>query len=211
MSRLSQLAVSKRSVTLLLAVALFIAGISAWGWLQQELLPDIDFPVITVVAPFPGAGATDVASQVAEPIERAIKGVPRLEKLQSTSANSMALARRPVRVRHRRQGDPGDDRAEHRERRASRLRSSPTSTALNINASPVVIASIAATDPTASKRSRRSPGPRSCPRSSSIEGVASADITGSLEPQVSVTLDPDKLAEPASRSSRSSGCSRPTT
>ena len=91
MSRLSELAVSKRSVTLLLAGALFIAGISAWGRLQQELLPDIDFPVITVVAPLPGASATDVASQVAEPIERAIKGVPRLEKLQSTSANSIAL------------------------------------------------------------------------------------------------------------------------
>ena len=91
MSRLSELAVAKRSVTLLLAGALFIAGISAWNGLQQELLPDIDFPVITVVAPLPGASATDVASQVAEPIERAISGVPRLENLQSTSANSVAL------------------------------------------------------------------------------------------------------------------------
>ena len=50
MSRLSQLAVSKRSVTLLLAAALFVAGISAWGSLKQELLPDIEFPIVTVVA-----------------------------------------------------------------------------------------------------------------------------------------------------------------
>ena len=91
MSRLSQLAVSKRSVTLLLAGALFIAGISAWGSLKQELLPDIEFPVITVIAPYPGAGAADVADQVAVPIERAISGVPRLETVQSTSANSIAL------------------------------------------------------------------------------------------------------------------------
>ena len=55
-SRLSRIALSKRSVTLLFAGALFIAGISAWGSLKQELLPDIDFPVITVVTPFPGAG-----------------------------------------------------------------------------------------------------------------------------------------------------------
>ena len=66
MSRLSALALSQRSVTLLLAVALFIGGISAWGSLKQELLPDIDFPVITVVAPFPGTGATDVATQIAK-------------------------------------------------------------------------------------------------------------------------------------------------
>ncbi len=91
MSRLSELAISKRSVTILLAAALFIAGVSAWGSLKQELLPDIEFPIITVIAPFPGAGSADVADQVAEPIERAISGVPRLETVQSTSANSIAL------------------------------------------------------------------------------------------------------------------------
>ena len=51
MNRLTELSVAKRSVTLLLAVGLFIAGVSAWGSLKQELLPDIDFPVITVIAP----------------------------------------------------------------------------------------------------------------------------------------------------------------
>ena len=91
MSRISLFAVSKRSVTLLLAGALFIAGILAWGGLKQELLPDIEFPVITVIAPYPGAGAADVADQVAKPIERAISGVPRLKTVQSTSANSIAL------------------------------------------------------------------------------------------------------------------------
>ena len=72
MSRLSRLALAKRSVTLLLAGALVIAGVSAWGSLQQELLPDIEFPVVTVVAPFPGAGSADVAEQVTKPIERTI-------------------------------------------------------------------------------------------------------------------------------------------
>ena len=91
MSRLTELAVSKRSVALLLAVALFIAGISAWGSLKQELLPDIALPIITVIAADPGAGASDVADQVSKPIERAISGVPGLDTIQSTSANSLAL------------------------------------------------------------------------------------------------------------------------
>jgi multidrug efflux pump subunit AcrB len=61
MSRLSVFAVNKRSVTLLLAGALFISGIVAWGNLKQELLPNIDFPVITVITPLPGAGAASPA------------------------------------------------------------------------------------------------------------------------------------------------------
>ena len=44
MNRLTQLAISRRSVTLLLAAGLFIGGIAAWGSLKQELLPDVSFP-----------------------------------------------------------------------------------------------------------------------------------------------------------------------
>ncbi|MDO8485908.1 MAG: efflux RND transporter permease subunit, partial [Candidatus Limnocylindrales bacterium] len=63
MSRLSRLAIGKRSVTLLLAAALFVAGVLAWGSLKQELLPDVSFPIVTVIAPYPGAGAADVTEQ----------------------------------------------------------------------------------------------------------------------------------------------------
>ena len=127
-SRLSRLALSKRSVTLLFAGALFIAGISAWGSLKQELLPDIDFPVITVVTPYPGAGSSDVTEQVTKPIENAISGVPRLETDPVDLVELDLAGRRPVLVRDRRQGDdpgdPGGDRqgepARHRRRRPSR-------------------------------------------------------------------------------------------
>ena len=194
MSRLSELAVAKRSVTLLLAAALFIAGISAWGTLQQELLPDIDFPVITVVAPLPGASATDVASQVAEPIERAIAGVPRLENLQSTSANSVALVVA--------QFSFGTDVKETQAAIEDNIASAglpdsvePDVSALNINASPVVIASIAATNEDGLEAAADIARTEIIPEILGLEGVASADLTGGLEQQVLVTLDPDKLAE----------------
>ena len=128
MSRLSEFAVAKRSVTLLLAGALFIAGIFAWGSLKQELLPDIEFPVITVIAPLPGTGAADVAEQVTKPIERADqrRAAPRGAPVH---VRQLAVAGgRPVRVRVGRQGDPGDDRAEPRRTRACRRPSAARST-----------------------------------------------------------------------------------
>lgn len=91
MNRITQFAVSRRSVTLLIAAAVFISGAYAWTNLQQELLPDIEFPIVTVIAPYPGSGAADVTDQVTKPIERAISGVQRLTHLQSTSANSISL------------------------------------------------------------------------------------------------------------------------
>jgi len=49
--------VSKRSVTLLLAFGVFMAGIFSCGQLNQELLPNVDLPVITVLAAHPRAGS----------------------------------------------------------------------------------------------------------------------------------------------------------
>lgn len=173
MSRLSQLAVSQRSVTLLLATALFIAGISAWGSLKQELLPDVDFPVITVIASYPGVGASDVASQVAQPIERSIQGVPRLSQLQSTSANSVALIVA--------QFSFGTDIKATQSTIEDNIRSlglpsavTPTVSALNINASPVIIASIAATDQSSLDQVAQIADAEILPEIQALDGVASA-------------------------------------
>jgi len=193
-SRLSQLAVSQRSVTLLLATALFIAGISAWGSLKQELLPDVDFPVITVIAPYPGVGATDVASQVAEPIERAIQNVPRLKQMQSTSSNSIALVVA--------QFSFGTDVKATQSTIEDSIRSlglpsavSPTVQALNINASPVIIASIATTNQSSLDQVAAIAQNEILPEIEALDGVASVDLTGGLEQQVIVSLDPAKLAD----------------
>ena len=193
MSRLSELAVSKRSVTLLLAGAMFIAGVSAWGSLKQELLPDIDFPVITVVAPYPGVGSGDVAEQVAVPIERAISGVPRLETVQSTSANSIALVIA--------QFEFGTDVKEALASiedgiAAAGLPDSvtPTAQALNINASPVIIASIGATSADGLAAAAEIARTEIIPEIAAIDGVSRADVTGGLEQRLVITLDPDKLA-----------------
>ena len=193
MSRLSQLAVSQRSVTLLLAIALFIGGISAWGSLKQELLPDIDFPVITVVAPFPGAGANDVANQVAKPIERSIQSIPGLSSLRSTSANSIALV-----VAQFKFGTDVKATQSTIEQNIATLglpaSVDPQVAALNINSSPVVIASIAATSESGLDNAAQIASQEIVPQIAALNGVAAADLTGGLEQQVVITLDPQKLA-----------------
>ena len=193
MSRLSRLALSKRSVTLLFAVALFVAGASAWGSLKQELLPDIDFPVITVVTPYPGAGSSDVTEQVSKPIENAISGVPRLEYIQSTSSNSISL----VVTQFSYGTDVKETTSAIQDAIAkAKLPQTATSTvqALNINASPVVIASIAASGGDDLGAVGEIARTEVVPEIEAIEGVARADLTGGLEERLFVTLDPARLA-----------------
>ncbi len=193
MSRLSELAVSKRSVVLLLAIALFIAGISAWGSLKQELLPDIELPVITVVAADPGAGASDVADQIAKPIERAISGIPRLERVQSTSANSVALV-----VAQFSYGTNVKDTKAAIVQNVAALKLpqdvTPQVNSLDINASPVIIASIFGSGADGQTAAARVAAAEVVPDLQGIDGVASVDIAGGLTPRLIVTLDPARMA-----------------
>ena len=192
MSRLTELSLAKRSVTLLLAFGLFLAGISAWGTLKQELLPDIDFPVITVLAPYPGVGAADVESQVTKPIERSVASVPRLSALSSSSANSIAIVVA--------QFEFGTDIKEARSTIEQNLQLAglpgsvtPQVSALNINSSPVIIASVAGTSQDGLGAATEVAKTEIVPALQGIDGVATVDVTGGLQQEVVVTLDPAKL------------------
>jgi hydrophobic/amphiphilic exporter-1 (mainly G- bacteria), HAE1 family len=204
MSRLSEFAVGKRSVTLLLAAALFLTGISAWGSLKQELLPDIELPVITVIAPYPGAGATDVAESVTQPIERAIGGIPRLEGMSSSSANSISLVIA--------QFSYGTDvkatkAAIESNLQQAKLPSNVTAqvTALDINASPVIIAAVAAQNGTTLADAGAIVSKEIQPALLGLQGVASVDVTGGEEQQVVITLDPAKMADAGVTASQVTG------
>jgi HAE1 family hydrophobic/amphiphilic exporter-1 len=193
-TRLTQLAFSKRSVTLLLAGALFIAGILAWGSLKQELVPDVSFPIVTVLAPYPGAGAGDVTEQVAKPIERAVSGVPGLTQLRSTSANSFAFVVA--------QFDYGTDLKEAVAEIEANLQTAslpngvdPTVGEFNFNAAPIVVASVSAVGDTDLAAAAEIARTEIIPELQGIPGVATAEVAGGLEDRLVVTLDPLKMAD----------------
>jgi len=194
MSRLTQFALRQKSVVLLIAVGLFLSGLIAWGQLRQELLPDIELPIVTVISALPGAGAEDVAATVTEPVERALANVPRLEQLQSTSANSLSLVVA--------QFSFGTDLKETLSTIGTQLETAtlpdgvdPRVTSLNLNDQPVIVATIApaeGADPVEAARIARE---IVAPEVRSLEGVSSADLSGGASAVLSIRLDPVKLAD----------------
>lgn len=193
MYRITQLAVARPSVTLLLAAGLFFSGLAAWGQLKSELLPDIDFPIVTVVAGYPGAGAQDVSGAVTEPIERAVAGVPRLRDLQSTSAANISIVVA--------QFEFGTNVKETRTTIESNLVSAglpqgvePTVTSLNINNFPVVSLTISGADGADETEVSRLVAGEVVPELRTIAGVASVDVLGGERQRLEVVLDPDQLS-----------------
>ena len=193
MTWLSRAAIGRRSVTLLIAACLFVAGILAWGSLKQELLPDVSFPVATIIAPFPGSGADDVADQVVAPIERAVQSVAGIDQVRSTSANSIGFVTAQFEY-----GTDVDEATTAMEEAIAALDLpdgvEPTVQALNINASPVVVAAIVSESASLTELGAIA-ADEIVPELEGIPGVSAVEITGGLEDEVTITIDPVALAQ----------------
>ena len=87
-------AISRRTVTLLAVIILLAGGVIAYNSLQVELFPDIEFPLVVVSTSYPSADPEGVVKDVTAPIEQVIEGTEGLEIIQSNSfeGNSLVLA-----------------------------------------------------------------------------------------------------------------------
>jgi len=191
MNWLTRAAVSRRSVTLLIAAGLFVAGILAWGSLKQELLPDVSFPVATVIAPMPAASADDVADQVVAPIERAVLSLSGIDQVRSTSANSIGFVTAQFEY-----GTDVDESVTAMEEAIAALALpdgvEPVVSALNINASPVVVAAISSESASLTELGAIA-ADEIVPELEGIAGVGDVELNGGLADRIVITLDPAAL------------------
>ena len=190
---LTKLAVARRSVTILIALAVFGGGVASWGSLKQELLPNIDFPIITVIAPYPGAGTADVAEQVAAPIEAAVASVAGVESLRSVSTTGLGFVSAQFAY--------GSDVKEIVRQIQAAIDSSrlpagvtPVVRNFNINSSAVVIATLTPKGDTTLTELAGLAQSELMPSLRGITGVSAADLSGGSESQAYIQLDAAKLA-----------------
>src|SRR5689334_14068248 len=82
---LTRFSLKRVPIVILLMVFVLLGGWYSAQQLKSELLPNIDLPVVSVVAIYPGAAPDDVRRDVTEPMEKAMAGTPNLKTLTSTS------------------------------------------------------------------------------------------------------------------------------
>src|SRR5690242_11654955 len=77
--------------TVLLMVAIILAGGVAYKQLPVSALPQVDYPTIQVVTFYPGASPDVMASSVTAPLERQFGQVPGLTQMTSTSSEGCSI------------------------------------------------------------------------------------------------------------------------
>ncbi|MFD0357200.1 efflux RND transporter permease subunit, partial [Streptomyces sp. NPDC127110] len=93
MSWLSRFSLAQRALVGLVSIVALLFGAIAIPQLKQQLLPSIELPMVSVLAPYQGASPDVVEKQVIEPIENTLKGVDGITGITSTASEGNALIR----------------------------------------------------------------------------------------------------------------------
>ncbi len=74
-------------------IAVVIFGIAARFSLPIQLFPDTDPPVVTVITPYPGVAATDVAKNLSKRLEEEFAGIDGVARITSTSQTGLSVVK----------------------------------------------------------------------------------------------------------------------
>ncbi len=83
--KFSEIFIRRPVATVLVTLAIMLAGIVAFNWLPVSPLPQVDFPTIRVRAKLPGASPETMAATVATPLERTLGRIAGISEITSVS------------------------------------------------------------------------------------------------------------------------------
>ena len=91
MTFLTELALRRKSVTVMAMVLLLLAGVFSYNQLRQELFPEISFSIVYVVTTYQQGDPSTVANDVTAKVEDVIIGMSDLDKTTSISTGNLSL------------------------------------------------------------------------------------------------------------------------
>ncbi len=187
--------IARPVATTLLAVALVVSGMFAFVRLPIAPLPSVDFPTIQVQAQDPGASPDNVATTVAEPLERHLGAIADVNEI--TSQSTLGITRITLQFDLSRDinGAARDVEAAIQAARAdlpTSLRQNPEYHKFNPAGSPIMVLALTSKTRTPAQLYDSAQNVIS-QRLSQVKGVGFADIGGSALPAVRVELDPQPL------------------
>lgn len=91
MSWLSRFSLAQRALIGLMSIIALVFGAIAIPQLKQQLLPTIELPMVSVIAPYQGASPDVVEKQVVEPIEDSLEAVDGISGVTSKASEGNAV------------------------------------------------------------------------------------------------------------------------
>jgi multidrug efflux pump subunit AcrB len=83
-------AVKQRTSVMVLALILLVFGVYSYNTLPRESAPDISIPYVFVSTDYAGVAAADIETSITIPIEKKLRGMRGVKRLQSISSEGLS-------------------------------------------------------------------------------------------------------------------------
>jgi len=192
----SRLFIQRPVATMLLMLAVLLAGIFAYRLLSTSALPEVDYPTIQVSTLYPGASSSVLASAVTSPLERQLGQMSGLSQMYSTSSAGASVITLKFSL------DLSLDVAEQEVQAAINAADSLLPTDLpnpptykKVNPADTAVLTLAATsDSLPLTRVQDLVNTRVALKLSQISGVGMVSLAGGQQPAVKIEVNPTSLA-----------------
>jgi HAE1 family hydrophobic/amphiphilic exporter-1 len=194
MQRVVRWCLGNKSVVILATFLLIGSGGYATTQLNQELLPDISFPIITISTPVAGAGPDLVDEQVTQPVEDAINGVQGIQSVRSTSSQGFSVVLVEFDLDQDTEEAESDLQAALDGVSLPSQAGDPEVKSQSASQFPILSLSLAAKDGDLADLTRYAEDDV-VSAIEEVDGVSGVDLIGGAEKQIQVDLDPEKLKD----------------
>jgi len=89
--KIVDLSVDRKITVTMITLIVILGGIISFTKLGLDMLPDVEFPMVSVVTVYSGASPEDIESIVTKPIEQAISSVTGVKGVVSTTVEGMSM------------------------------------------------------------------------------------------------------------------------
>lgn len=189
---LSRLAVRRPVAVAMFFLAVILLGVISFTRLPVDLLPDVSYPRLVVVTSYPEVAPAEMERQITEPIERQVASVPGVESVTSTSRDGVSQ----VNLRFAWGTDMDFAMLNTRERldnlrgQLPEMSGRPQILRVDPDSEPIMVISVAGDDLWELRELAENVLRR---RLEQLDGVAQAAVTGGLEREILVEVDPERL------------------
>jgi hydrophobe/amphiphile efflux-1 (HAE1) family protein len=195
MQWLSNIAVRRPVFATVLILVLVVVGIVGYRTLGVDKFPKVDFPLVTIVTPYPGASPGAVETDVSQKVEEAVNTVSGLETLTSASTEGVSL----VIAQFALEVNPDKAAQDINEHLATILRELPPGSRPEVrkadpDAAPVLVLAVKGPATESIRDLTRFADKQVKQRIERLSGVGQIVILGGQERQINVHLDAIRLA-----------------
>ena len=182
--------------TFLLSIAILLAGVVAYTLLPVASLPQVEFPVISVGASFPGADPETMASAIATPLERQFSRIAGVNQMTSSSSMGSTSITMQFDLDRDVNGAARDVQAAINAARSqlpSNLPQNPSYRKINPSESPIVMLAMTSDTMTVPQMYDEADSVLA-QKVAQVQGVGQVFVGGSAKPAVRIEANPTQLA-----------------